>query len=196
MGKLILVALSLTFLFGGWAGYGSYNSMVDQREAVHRAWAQVENVYQRRADLIPNLVKTVQAYASHEQATFTAVTEARSKASSIQVDPRNLTPQMVSQFSASQGELSAALGRLMVVVERYPELKANEGFLQLQAQLEGTENRISVERGTFNATAEAYNRTVQRLPGLLFARLFGFAPRPYFEAAAGADTAPDVDFAP
>lgn len=161
---------------------------------MYEAWGQVENVYQRRADLIPNLVETVKAYADHEEETFAAVTEARSRASSIQVDPQNLNPSQVQAFQSAQGALSQALGRLLVTVEAYPELRASENFQDLQAQLEGTENRIAVERRRFNQSARAYNQTVRRFPGVLWARLFGFEPVPYFEADDGAEAAPDVDF--
>lgn len=173
---------------------GSYNGMVQKSENVDQQWANVENVYQRRADLIPNLVNTVKGYAEHEQETLTAVIEARSKASSVSIDPTNLTPDKISQFQNAQGELSSALSRLMVVMERYPDLKANQSFLDLQVQLESTENRIATERRKFNETARDYNTFIKMFPKNIWANLFGFDQKPYFEAAEGADQAPKVEF--
>lgn len=173
---------------------GIYNNMVTQDEQVKTAWSQVENQYQRRLDLIPNLVNTVKGYAAHEQATLQGVVEARAKATQTTVDPENLTPEALQQFQNTQTELSNALSRLMVVVERYPELKANQNFLELQAQLEGTENRIAVERQRFNETAQGYNTYIRRFPNTLFAGMFGFSPKAYFAAESGAERAPKVEF--
>jgi len=189
--SLLIVAVLLTgMLFSGCG----YNKMVSMDESVASAWAQVENVYQRRADLIPNLVETVKGYATHEQETFTKVIEARSKATSMTIDPKNLTPEAIQQFQEAQQGLSSALSRLMVVVEQYPDLKANQNFLDLQAQLEGTENRITVERMKFNETTQAYNAFIRRFPELITAKIFGFDKKAYFEAQAGAEKAPEVKF--
>lgn len=171
-----------------------YNTMVEKQEAVTAQWAQVENVYQRRADLIPNLVATVKGYADFEQETLTAVIEARAKATGITVDPTNLDAGSIKQFQAAQDGLSSALSRLMVVVERYPDLKANQNFLELQAQLEGTENRISVERKKFNDTARDYNTYIRKFPNNMIAGMFSFEKKEYFEADAGAEKAPKVEF--
>lgn len=187
---LIAVALIAGFLFTGCG----YNKMVTMDEAVTSAWAQVENVYQRRADLIPNLVETVKGYAQHEQETFTRVIEARAQATAAKIDPENLTPEAIKQFQNAQQSLSSALGRLMVVVEQYPDLKANQNFLDLQAQLEGTENRITVERQKFNETTQAYNAYIRRFPELIVAKIFGFDKKAYFEAQPGAQKAPEVKF--
>jgi LemA protein len=173
---------------------GIYNNLVKQEEAVNSQWAQVENVYQRRADLIPNLVATVKGYAEHEQETFTKVIEARAKATSININPKNLDANSLQQFQQAQDELSSALSRLMVVVEQYPDLKANQNFLELQAQLEGTENRITVERQKFNTVAQQYNTSVRRFPRNMFASMFGFEKKAYFEAKAGAEEPPKVEF--
>jgi LemA protein len=172
-----------------------YNSLVEQEETVNQAWAQVENQYQRRADLIPNLVETVKGAADFEQNTLTDVIEARSKATSIQLQPGDLNdPQQMQRFQQAQEQLSGALSRLMVTVERYPELKANQNFSTLQQQLEGTENRISVERNRYNRAAQEYNTDVRRFPANIFANLMGFDQKAYFEAEQGAQEAPDVDF--
>ncbi|MBP7849439.1 MAG: LemA family protein [Lentimicrobiaceae bacterium] len=187
---IIIVLLVLAVLWGS----GIYNRLVGKEEAVTESWAQVENVYQRRADLIPNLVATVKGYAEFEQQTLTQVIEARAKATGITVDPKNLDAQSFQQFQQAQDGLSSALSRLMVVVERYPDLKANQNFLELQSQLEGTENRITVERKRFNEVARDYNTTVRRFPGNLIAGLFGFGSKAYFEAAEGAEEAPVVEF--
>ncbi|HLN72370.1 MAG TPA: LemA family protein [Prolixibacteraceae bacterium] len=173
---------------------GSYNNMVNMEEGVTAQWSQVENVYQRRADLIPNLVSTVKGYAQFEKETLTQVIEARAKATQVTVDPKNLNPQALQQFQDAQSGLSSALGRLMVVVEKYPDLKANQGFLDLQAQLEGTENRISVERMKFNQTAQAYNTFIRQFPKNIWAGMFGFEKKAYFAAEAGANKAPKVEF--
>jgi len=163
-------------------------------EQVTSQWAQVENVYQRRADLIPNLVNTVKGYASHERETLEGVIEARSKATSANIDPSKLTPETIQQFNQAQEGLSSALSRLMVVVERYPDLKANQNFLDLQAQLEGTENRITVERMKFNQTTQTYNAYIRKFPRVIYAGWFGFDKKAYFEAQQGADKAPEVQF--
>ncbi|MDB4655950.1 LemA family protein [Flavobacteriales bacterium] len=171
-----------------------YNSMVEKQEAVTAQWAQVENVYQRRSDLIPNLVSTVKGYADFEQETLTAVIEARSKATSVNIDASKLDASSIQKFQAAQDGLSSALSKLMVVVERYPELKANQNFLELQSQLEGTENRIAVERRKFNETAQAYNTYIRKFPNNMIAGMFDFEKSDYFEADEGADKAPKVEF--
>jgi len=173
---------------------GTYNKMVTMDESVSSQWAQVENVYQRRADLIPNLVATVKGYADFEQKTLTDVIEARSKATSVTIDPTNLNEASMQQFQAAQDGLSSALSRLMVVVERYPDLKANLGFLDLQTQLERTENRITVERMNFNTKAQEYNSFIRSFPKNIYASLFGFEKKAYFKAQEGAEKAPEVKF--
>lgn len=175
-------------------GVSSYNSMVSQEEAVGTAWSNVENQYQRRADLIPNLVNTVKGYAAHEKETFDAVVSARAKATQTTVSIDDLTPEKMEAYQRAQGEVGSALSRLLAVTENYPELKANENFQTLQAQLEGTENRISVERRNFNDVARAYNTSIRRFPKNIFAGMFGFEKRPYFEAQEGAEKAPEVKF--
>lgn len=171
-----------------------YNQMVVSDENVQAAWSQVENVYQRRADLIPNLVATVKGYASHESETLESVIAARAKATQVTVDPENLTPEALEQFNAAQGELSSALGRLLLIQESYPELKANQNFLELQAQLEGTENRIATERMKYNEAAKYFNTGIRQFPDNIVASIFGFEKKGYFEAQAGAETAPKVEF--
>ncbi|HPV57877.1 MAG TPA: LemA family protein, partial [Tenuifilaceae bacterium] len=171
-----------------------YNNMVTKDEAVTSQWGNVENVYQRRLDLIPNLVNTVKGYAAHEQETFTKVIEARAKATQVNINPQNLNAESLKQFQAAQGELSSALSKLMVVVEQYPDLKANQNFLDLQAQLEGTENRIAVERRKFNEVAQDYNTYIRKFPKNIWASIFGFEKKNYFEAEAGAEKAPEVKF--
>ena len=175
-------------------GSSRYNSLVTKEEGVTAAWAQVENVYQRRADLIPNLVNTVKGYADFEKGTLTAVIEARSKATSVTIDPTKLNESNIQQFQQAQDGLSSALSRLMVVVEKYPDLKANQNFMDLQAQLEGTENRIATERRNFNQTAQDYNTQIRRFPSNIFAGMFGFDNKAYFQAEAGAEKAPEVKF--
>lgn len=172
----------------------SYNGMVKMDEEVSAAWSNVENQYQRRADLIPNLVNVVKGYASHEKETFEAVVSARSKATQVTVDPENLTPEKLQEYQKAQGEVGATLGRLLAITESYPELKANENFKELQAQLEGTENRISVERRNFNEIARKYNSSIRSFPRSIIAGMFGFETRPYFEAEEGANKAPEVKF--
>lgn len=171
-----------------------YNKMVQKDESCSKAWANVENAYQRRMDLIPNLVKSVQGAADYEKGTLTDVIEARSKATSVQVDPSNLTEESIAKFQAAQDQLSSALSRLMVVVERYPELKANQNFLELQAELAGTENRIAVERGKFNETVNEYNSYIRKFPNNIIAGMFNFDKKGYFKATEGADKAPEVEF--
>ena len=173
---------------------GTYNTMVTQDENVKTAWSQVVNQYQRRSDLIPNLVNTVKGYATHERETLEGVVSARAEATKTTIDPSNLTEESMKKFQAAQGELSNALSRLMVVLERYPDLKANQNFSELQAQLEGTENRISVERKRFNEVAQAYNTYVRSFPTNILAGMFGFQPKAYFTAESGAEKAPKVEF--
>lgn len=172
----------------------TYNTMVQNNEQVEAQWAQVENVYQRRADLIPNLVNTVKGFAAQEQDVLVGVVEARAKATSVNLNAENLTEANMAAFQQAQEGLSSALSRLMVVVERYPDLKSNQNFLELQAQLEGTENRITVERMKFNEVTRTYNTYIRSFPQTMLAGMFGFAAKPYFEAAAGAETAPKVEF--
>ena len=172
----------------------AYNGIVKMDESVSTAWSNVENQYQRRTDLIPNLVNTVKGYAAHEKETFEAVVSARSKATQMTVDPENLTPEKLQEYQKAQGEIGAALGRLLAITENYPELKANENFKELQAQLEGTENRISVERRNFNEVARTYNTSIRTFPKSILAGIFGFDKRPYFEAEEGANKAPEVKF--
>ena len=171
-----------------------YNTMVTLDEGISSQWAQVENAYQRRADLIPNLVNTVKGYADFEKETLTQVIEARSKATSVNIEPGNITPEAINQFQNAQAGLSSALSRLMVVVERYPELKANQNFLELQAQLEGTENRISVERRKFNEATRQYNTYIRKFPKNIVAGIFGFDKKTYFEAEETAKEVPKVEF--
>ncbi len=188
---IVIVAVVLVLFF--WIK-GMYNSMVRTDETVSQAWAQVENVYQRRADLVPNLVATVKGYAEHESSTLEAVVEARAKATQATVDPSTLSEEELARFMSAQNELGTAIGRLLVSVERYPDLKANQNFLELQAQLEGTENRITVERQKFNEAARNYNVTIRRFPNNIFAGMFGFEKKGYFEASEGAEQAPVVSF--
>ncbi|MBP3713773.1 MAG: LemA family protein [Phocaeicola sp.] len=189
-GIIIIVLLAVLALWG----VGQYNGLVKQQESVNTGWSNVENQYQRRADLIPNLVETVKGYAAHERETFEAVVEARSKATSIKVDPENLTPEQLKEFQDAQGAVGSALGRLIAIAENYPDLKANENFKELQAQLEGTENRIAVARRDFNEAAKGYNTKLRSFPTNIIAGFFNFDARPYFEAAEGSDKAPQVKF--
>jgi len=191
---IILAVIAVLLLVAYSSIKGSYNNMVNMQEGVTAQWSQVENVYQRRSDLIPNLVSTVKGYADFEKSTLTAVIEARAKATSVQINPEKLDAQSLQNFQQAQSGLSSALGKLMVVVEKYPELKANQGFLDLQAQLEGTENRITVERMKFNQTAQMYNTFIRTFPKNLWANMFGFEKKAYFEAEKGADKAPKVAF--
>lgn len=175
-------------------GIGRYNALVTAEENVETAWAQVENQYQRRADLIPNLVATVKGYAAHESETLEAVVSARAKATAVTIDPANVTPEQLAAFQQAQGELGTALGRLMAIAEAYPDLKANTNFRDLQQQLEGTENRITVARNTFNEQARTFNVLVRRFPSNIIANICGFEKKAYFEAEAGAEHAPVVEF--
>ncbi len=190
--KWIIPVLILCFIIG-W-GIGGYNRLVNQEEAVDNQWANVETQYQRRADLIPNLVNTVKGYAAHEKSTLEGVIQARSQATQVKVDPSNLTPEKLAEYQKAQGNISAALGRLLMITENYPQLKADQNFLALQEQLEGTENRITVARKDFNDVSKAYNVSIRRFPRNILAGLFGFEKKSYFEAAEGAEKAPEVKF--
>lgn len=172
----------------------NYNSLVDKQQTVDQAWAQVENQYQRRADLIPNLVNTVKGYSTHESETLQKVTEARAKATSITIDAENLNEETLAKFQQAQGELSQALKSLLAVSEAYPELKANENFMALQAQLEGTENRIATERRRYTEAVKEYNTAIKKFPTTIYAGWFGFEPKPQFKAEAGAEKTPEVKF--
>lgn len=192
---LITLIIIAVILLGGFVWIkGAYNKMVVEDENVQAAWAQVENVYQRRADLIPNLVATVKGYAEHESATLENVVAARAKATQVAVDPADLSEESIARFNEAQGELSTALGRLLLIQENYPDLKANQQFSELQAQLEGTENRIATERMKFNEAAKAYNTLIRKFPDNIIASVFGFEKKGYFEAQSGAETAPKVEF--
>ena len=193
MKKSLWIVLAVVAVLAVW-GYSVYNGLVEKEEAVHGAWSNVETQYQRRSDLIPNLVNTVKGYAAHERQTLAAVVDARSKATSMNVDADDLTPEKLAEYQQAQAQVRSALGRLIAVSESYPDLKANQNFLELQAQLEGTENRISVARKEFNEVAKTYNVAVRRFPANLVAKLFGFGQKPYFEAAEGTETAPQVQF--
>lgn len=188
-----LVVLGIIAIIVLW-GINVYNECVSLEENVEAAWSQVENQYQRRADLVPNLVATVKGYAAHEQETLEGVIEARAKATQITIDPANATPEQLAAYQAAQGELKQALGRLLAVAESYPDLKANENFKDLQAQLEGTENRITIARQQFNDAARAYNTRVRRFPSNIIASICGFEKKPYFESEEGASKAPEVQF--
>ena len=184
----------LALIFGMW-GCGQYNSLVASQEEVNASWAQVQNVYQRRMDLIPNLVATVKGVAQFEKETYTAVTEARARAGQVTISPELLqNPEAFQRFEQSQSQLSSALSRLLAVAENYPQLKANQNFLELQSQLEGTENRIAVERRKYTESAQRYNMQRRKFPTVLIANILGFPERPYFQAAAGADRPPEVKF--
>ena len=192
---LVVIIAVVAVVFGIFFWFqGNYNKMVKMDEGVQAAWSQVENVYQRRADLIPNLVATVKGYAAHEQQTLEGVINARSKATQITVDPQNLTSEELVKYQKAQGELGSALGKLLAITENYPDLKANQQFLELQVQLEGTENRIAVERKKFNDSAREYNTTIRQFPKNIVAGMFGFEKKPYFEAQEGAQQAPKVEF--
>ena len=191
---IVLIVIAL-ILVGGFVWVkNTYNGMVKADEGVSAAWAQVENVYQRRADLIPNLVATVKGYAAHESETLESVIAARSRATQVTVDPSELSEEDIAEFNKAQGELSSALGRLLMITENYPDLKANENFRDLQAQPEGTENRITTERMKYNETARAYNTKVRSFPANIVASMFDFEKKGYFEAQEGAETAPKVEF--
>lgn len=195
MKKLLpwIVGLGILAIIALWVA-NVYNAFIASEEEVESSWAQVENQYQRRADLVPNLVATVKGYAAHEQQTLEGVVEARAKATQITIDPATATPEQLAAYQTAQGELSQALGRLLAVAENYPDLKANQNFRDLQAQLEGTENRITIARQMFNETAKAYNKTIRRFPNNILAGIFGFEKKPYFEAEEGASKAPKVEF--
>ncbi len=187
---IILAVVAVVAIYG----YMTYNGFVTKEEGVRSAWSNVETQYQRRADLIPNLVNTVRGYAEHESETLAGVTEARTKATSLNLSVEELTPETLEAYQAAQGEVRSALGRLLAVAENYPDLKANQNFLELQSQLEGTENRISVARSDFNTAVQAYNVATRRFPANLVASMCGFEQRPYFQANGGTDIAPTVEF--
>lgn len=187
--KFVIAAISIIL-----CSSCGYNSMVEKEEAVNTAWSNVENQYQRRADLIPNLVNTVKGYATHESETLESVVQARAKATQITLNADDLTSERLQQYQKAQGEIGSALGRLMRITENYPELKANQNFQELQAQLEGTENRISVERRNFNQATQDYNTYIRKFPHNLIANMFGFEKKPYFEAESGNEKAPEVKF--
>lgn len=192
--NIILLVIAVVIVIICFGGCSTYNGLVDKQETATTALADVQATYQRRADLIPNLAKTVQAYAKHEKETFEAVTKARASVGQIKLDAGSLTPEKMKQFEQAQGQLSEALGKLMVVAERYPELKANENFHSLQIQLEGTENRINEARQKYNAAVQDYNQSVRRFPNVIFAGMFGFNRMEKFEASAGAEKAPELNF--
>ena len=193
MKKSTIILIAVIAIATIW-GVSAYNGLIKMDESVNTAWSNVENQYQRRADLIPNLVNTVKGYAAHEKETLEAVMAARSKATQMTVDADNLTPEKLQEYQKAQGEIGAALGRLLAITENYPDLKANQNFMELQAQLEGTENRISVERRNFNEVARTYNTSIRTFPKNILAGMFGFDKRPYFEAEEGANKAPEVKF--
>ena len=193
MKKGTIITLAVVAIIVIWAISG-YNGLVSMDENVSGQWSNVETQYQRRADLIPNLVNTVKGYAAHEKETLEGVIAARSQATQIKVDPTDLTPEKLAEYQKAQGQLATALGKLLAITENYPDLKANQNFLELQAQLEGTENRINVARKNFNDAAKAYNTTIRRFPKNILAGMFGFDKRAYFEAAEGAEQAPQVQF--
>ena len=191
IGLIVLGVIALALY--GWVK-GTFNGLVSSQEGVEKAWADVENVYQRRADLIPNLVETVKGYAKHEQETLEGVIEARANATKVTIDPTNMTPEDLQKYQAAQGDVTNALSRLIAVAENYPDLKANQNFLELQSQLEGTENRITVERNKFNEAAREYNTKRRTFPTNIIAMIFNLDDKPYFQAQEGADKAPKVDF--
>lgn len=193
MKKSIIIIIAVVAVIAIWAT-SAYNGLVSMEENVSNQWANVETQYQRRSDLIPNLVNTVKGYASHEKETLEGVIAARSQATQMKVDPSNLTPESLAKYQKAQGEIGAALGKLLAITENYPDLKANQNFLELQAQLEGTENRINVARKNFNDSAKEYNTAIRKFPKNIFAEMFGFEKRPYFEAEEGAEKAPKVEF--
>jgi LemA protein len=190
---ILIVVLAIILILGG-CGCSGYNSMVTLDENVKAKWANVQSDYQRRNDLIPNLVNTVKGAANFEQETLTRLVEARAKATSVQIDPTNLTPEKLAEFQQAQAGVNSALGRLLAVVENYPDLKANQNFMDLQKQLEGTENRIKVSRNDFNTAVQGYNATVRKFPNNIFAGLFGFKVKDGFKADPGAEKAPEVKF--
>lgn len=191
--KGLIITVVVIALVAIW-GISSYNGLVSMDENVSNQWANVETQYQRRSDLIPNLVNTVKGYAKHESETLEAVMAARSQATQVKIDPSNCTPQQLAAYQKAQGDVTTALGKLLAITENYPDLKANQNFLELQSQLEGTENRINVARKDFNDTAKKYNTSLRRFPRNIIASMFGFEKRNYFEAEAGAEKAPKVEF--
>ncbi len=193
-GWIILIVVVILFLIFGMSGCNGYNNLVNYKTDVENAWSNVENQYQRRADLIPNLVNTVKGAANFEKSTLKDVIQARASATQVKVDPSKLSPEAIQKFQESQGQLSQALGRLMVVSERYPKLQTTENFKGLQAQLEGTENRITVARRDFNNAVSTYNKAIKKFPAVLYAGMFGFDKKGFFQADKGAEKAPTVDF--
>ena len=191
--KGLIITVVVIVLVALW-GISSYNGLVSMDENVSNSWANVETQYQRRSDLIPNLVNTVKGYAKHESETLESVMQARSQATQVKIDPSNCTPQQLAAYQKAQGDVTTALGKLLAITENYPDLKANQNFLELQSQLEGTENRINVARKDFNDTAKKYNTSLRRFPRNIIASMFGFEKRNYFEAEAGAEKAPKVEF--
>lgn len=191
--KGLIITIVVIALLAIW-GISSYNGLVSMDENVSNQWANVETQYQRRSDLIPNLVNTVKGYAKHESETLESVMQARSQATQVKIDPSNCTPQQLAAYQKAQGDVTTALGKLLAITENYPDLKANQNFLELQSQLEGTENRINVARKDFNDTAKKYNTSLRRFPRNIIASMFGFEKRNYFEAEAGAEKAPKVEF--
>ena len=191
--KGLIITIVVIALVAIW-GISSYNGLVSMDENVSNQWANVETQYQRRSDLIPNLVNTVKGYAKHESETLESVMAARSQATQVKIDPSNCTPQQLAAYQKAQGDVTTALGKLLAITENYPDLKANQNFLELQSQLEGTENRINVARKAFNDTAKKYNTSLRRFPRNIIASMFGFEKRNYFEAEAGAEKAPKVEF--
>ena len=191
--KGLIITVVVIVLVALW-GISSYNGLVSMDENVSNSWANVETQYQRRSDLIPNLVNTVKGYAKHESQTLEAVMAARSQATQVKIDPSNCTPQQLAAYQKAQGDVTTALGKLLAITENYPDLKANQNFLELQSQLEGTENRINVARKDFNDTAKQYNTSLRSFPRNIVASMFGFEKRAYFEAEAGAEKAPKVEF--
>ena len=191
--KGLIITIVVIVLVAIW-GISSYNGLVSMDENVSNQWANVETQYQRRSDLIPNLVNTVKGYAKHESETLESVMAARSQATQVKIDPSNCTPQQLAAYQKAQGDVTTALGKLLAITENYPDLKANQNFLELQSQLEGTENRINVARKDFNDSAKEYNTSLRRFPRNIIASMFGFEKRNYFEAEAGAEKAPKVEF--
>ena len=191
--KGLIITIVVIALVAIW-GISAYNGLVSMDENVSNQWANVETQYQRRSDLIPNLVNTVKGYAKHESQTLESVMAARSQATQVKIDPSNCTPQQLAAYQKAQGDVTTALGKLLAITENYPDLKANQNFLELQSQLEGTENRINVARKDFNDTAKKYNTSLRRFPRNIIASMFGFEKRNYFEAEAGAEKAPKVEF--
>ena len=192
--SIILISIVAVFAVLFLWGMSGYNSLVTSREEVNSQWGNVQSQYQRRSDLIPNLVSTVKGYATHESSTLEGVVAARAKATQVTIDPKNLTPQKLQEYQAAQGQVSSALGKLLMITENYPDLKANQNFLELQAQLEGTENRISVERDRYNEAAKSYDISIKMFPKSILASIGGFVDKPYFEAEKGTEKAPSVKF--